>query len=174
VLDARIRNATDGRRSIETVLARMNERGETVTPVDFKRIVADVAGESMDETIDRLVTEPIDPEPPTDPFLYTTGAGADNDRDGLTTREERAAGSHPFQPDTDGDGVFDGKEVEAGTDPAVPNTATIATTTPTEAPPASPESATTPGGDGAVGLPAIAALAGVLALAGRMRRRYSS
>jgi len=131
-IDWHVRNATDGERSIETVLGRMNEREAELAPEDFKAIVADVAGEPIDAEIDRMVTGRFEPTPPDDPFVYTTGPDADNDRDGLTTAAEREAGTHPFLADTDRDGRTDGDEVAAGTDPTVPTTPETATSTPSK------------------------------------------
>lgn len=48
----------------------------------------------------------------------TATAAADPDNDGLTTAQEEALGTDPFNPDTDGDGLLDGEEVrQHGTDP---------------------------------------------------------
>ncbi len=47
----------------------------------------------------------------------------DSDNDGLTDAEEKALGTDPFNPDTDGDGLFDGEEVKVyKTDPLNPDT----------------------------------------------------
>jgi hypothetical protein len=48
---------------------------------------------------------PANPEPP------------DPDNDGLTTAEEIALGTDPYNSDTDGDGVDDGMEVALGRNP---------------------------------------------------------
>lgn len=46
-------------------------------------------------------------------LVYTFGSGlADNDKDGLTNREERELGTDPENPDTDRDGLNDGDEVK--------------------------------------------------------------
>lgn len=44
----------------------------------------------------------------------------DPDQDGLTTAEELAIGTDPYNPDTDGDGYTDSVEVESGYDPLKP------------------------------------------------------
>ena len=40
----------------------------------------------------------------------------DRDSDGLSNRDEVAAGSNLSNPDTDGDGIMDGEEARAGAD----------------------------------------------------------
>ncbi|WP_188853684.1 dockerin type I domain-containing protein [Haloarcula argentinensis] len=47
---------------------------------------------------------------------------ADPDDDGLTHREELAAGTHPLYADVDNDGLTDPEELELGTDPLSPDT----------------------------------------------------
>jgi hypothetical protein len=44
----------------------------------------------------------------------------DSDQDGLTNQEEKALGTDPYNPDTDGDGYSDGAEVKSGYDPLKP------------------------------------------------------
>lgn len=61
-LDARIQRATDGKRSLMDVFDRMNRHDGPVTYADFERIVADVAGESMDSWLDRYVTTAVHPD----------------------------------------------------------------------------------------------------------------
>ncbi|MEM9860327.1 MAG: hypothetical protein AAF938_01825, partial [Myxococcota bacterium] len=55
-----------------------------------------------------------------DPVDPADGA-ADLDEDGVISRDEIAAGTHPRVADTDGDGLNDGDEAEAGTDPLSPD-----------------------------------------------------
>jgi len=122
-LDARIRNDTDGDRTLEDVFARMNRHNGTVTYDEFGGIVANVSGGEHEVWLDSHVdgSEPI--APPTDPFAYTAPANdTDADSDGLTTRGERANGTHPFDADTDDDAVRDGREVALGLDPTDPDT----------------------------------------------------
>jgi uncharacterized protein (DUF1800 family) len=49
-------------------------------------------------------------------------AAADQDGDGRTAAQERAAGTHPLRADTDDDGLDDGAEFALGTDPLRPDT----------------------------------------------------
>jgi outer membrane protein OmpA-like peptidoglycan-associated protein len=56
-------------------------------------------------------------------LTFVNGYGAsDNDKDGLTKREELELGTDPENPDTDGDGLQDGEEVNTyKTDPLNPD-----------------------------------------------------
>ena len=121
-LDYRIRRATDGEKTFEAVIGRLNDREEAVTYEAFKTVVREVTDRQFGVYIDSIVTGAGNTTVPADPFRYTTGPDADNDGDGLTTSEERAAGSHPFRTDTDDDGLPDGDEVDAGTDPTLADT----------------------------------------------------
>ncbi|MBI2439911.1 MAG: OmpA family protein [Lentisphaerae bacterium] len=58
------------------------------------------------------------------PAKYAVAGGAlDSDADGLSDEEERALGTDPNNPDTDGDGLTDGEEVKIyKTDPLNPDT----------------------------------------------------
>jgi predicted metalloprotease with PDZ domain len=58
LLDRTIRTSTDGERSLETVFRRLNAHEGPVSYADFERIVADVAGHSMDRWLDRYVRGP--------------------------------------------------------------------------------------------------------------------
>ncbi|MFB6075358.1 MAG: hypothetical protein ABEJ89_10130 [Haloarculaceae archaeon] len=130
-IDARIREATDGRHTFRDVMRRMNAHDGPVTYDDFVRIVNDVSGRDLRGFVDGLVRGSDPAAPPDDPFLYTTGPSADNDGDGRNTTEERAAGTNPFVPnedavagrnDTDGDGLANQVERAHGTDPTNPDT----------------------------------------------------
>lgn len=55
-LDREIRSVTDGERDLRDVFERMNGHEGNVTYADFKHLVADVAGQSMDAWLDRYVT----------------------------------------------------------------------------------------------------------------------
>jgi len=121
-LDAEIRRATDGERTFQDVLYRMNAREKEVTYDAFARIVADVAGRSFDDWLDRYVAGDAAPAVPDDPALFTSAVATDNDDDGLGNGEERKLGTGPTSSDTDGDGLPDGAEIDRGTDPTVPDT----------------------------------------------------
>jgi hypothetical protein len=60
-----------------------------------------------------------DPGGPPDPGLPPDpGPFVDTDKDGLDDAKEKALGTNPFAPDSDGDGLLDGAEVNQwGTDP---------------------------------------------------------
>jgi hypothetical protein len=144
-LDAKIRRATDGERSLQHVLARMNGR-ETVRYADFQAVVETVAGTAMDGWLDRHVRTDAVPSVPDDESLYappdldtdTDGDGlldfeervqygtdptmTDTDNDGLDDRTEVEGPTDPTAADTDGDGLTDGREVDIGTDPTVADT----------------------------------------------------
>lgn len=62
-LDQRIRNETNGQRSLDDVVYRMNTHNGTVTYADFKQIVETVAGTSLDAWLDARITTSMDPEP---------------------------------------------------------------------------------------------------------------
>ncbi len=50
-------------------------------------------------------------------LVLAEGAETDDDNDGLTYSQEKAAGTEPGNGDTDGDGLADGAEAGLGTDP---------------------------------------------------------
>ncbi len=116
-IDERIRRATEGEYTFEAVLRRMNRRPGAIDPGEFRAIVAGITGESMDDEIDDMVMSRFEPAPPDDPYVFAAGPAADHDGDGLTTVEEREAGTNPFAADSDGDGVDDRTELQQGTDP---------------------------------------------------------
>lgn len=62
-LDQRIRNETNGQRTLDDVVYRMNTHNGTVTYTDFKQIVQTVAGTSLDAWLDARITTSMDPEP---------------------------------------------------------------------------------------------------------------
>jgi hypothetical protein len=62
-LDQRIRNETNGRRTLDDVVYRMNTHNGTVTYADFKQIVEQVAGTSLDAWLDTQITTNTYPEP---------------------------------------------------------------------------------------------------------------
>jgi hypothetical protein len=199
-LDVKIRQATDGEKTLLDVFARMTEREERLTYAEFKEIVADVAGQSFDDWLDRHVTTGEVPAVPDAPEQYTsTVAGWDSDDDGLADSREAELGTHPFLADTDEDGVPDARELSRGTDPLDANSPTPTATpmssqsetpsptaasqqgtdddteTPTEATPDDGDTAqgTTPGDSGpgfGLGV-ALAALAGGASLLWRRTTR---
>jgi hypothetical protein len=61
-LDRRIREQTDGNKTLAAVFRELNERG-AVSYTDFKTVVADVAGQSFDQWLDAHVdgSDPIEP-----------------------------------------------------------------------------------------------------------------
>ncbi len=61
-LDAKIQKATDGKRSLLDVFDRMNGHDGTVTYADFKTIVSEIAGQSMNPWLDRHVTTSASPD----------------------------------------------------------------------------------------------------------------
>ncbi|WP_254543295.1 hypothetical protein [Halomarina pelagica] len=71
-LDATIRERSDGRRSLEDVLRRMNRHEGTVSYADFARFVAWAAGEPLDEWLDTYVRGEAAPEVDVGPL--TAGA----------------------------------------------------------------------------------------------------
>lgn len=62
-LDQRIRNETNGQRTLDDVVYRMNTHNGTVTYTDFKQIVESVAGTSLDAWLDARITTSTYPEP---------------------------------------------------------------------------------------------------------------
>lgn len=62
-LDQRIRNETNGQRTLDAVVYRMNSHNGTVTYADFKQIVEDVAGTPLDSWLDSQITTSTYPEP---------------------------------------------------------------------------------------------------------------
>lgn len=120
-LDARIRTATDGNRTLQAVFRRLNRHDGLVTYDDFASTVANVSGQSHREWLDDHVRGGAPATPPESPYAYVTqGGDFDADGDGLTAAAERANGTHPFVADTDADGVEDGIELRLGADPTDP------------------------------------------------------
>lgn len=96
-LDAEIRRATDRNSTLEDVWRAMNEQRGQLTYSDFKTIVAEVAGESVDGWLDRYLTTSAAPEVPDNRTLYApVDGGIDSDGDGDATQAELANGTNPF------------------------------------------------------------------------------
>jgi hypothetical protein len=122
-LDARIRNDTDGNRTLQDVFRRMNREDGTVTYDEFTGMVANISGSDHDEWLDDHVAGTAVVSVPTDPYVYAApDPDSDADGDGLNTSQERAAGTHPFDADTDDDSLSDGRERALGTDPTEADT----------------------------------------------------
>jgi len=123
-LDARIREETDGERTLQAVVRRMNDREGDVSYADFQRVVAAVAGTSLDGWLDEYVTSGALPSLPDDRSLYTLPSpDVDSDDDGLSNAVEREHGTSVTAADTDGDGSTDAEEVRKyGTDPTSEDT----------------------------------------------------
>ncbi|WP_232688238.1 hypothetical protein [Halobacterium zhouii] len=71
-LDARIRLASDGERSLQWVIARMNDHEGAVTVADFRRLVEEAAGRSFDDWFERYVNGTALPTMPTKPVAYAS------------------------------------------------------------------------------------------------------
>ncbi len=134
-LDAEIRRASDGTRTLQYVFARMNAHDGPVDEAQFREYVVEAAGKSLEDWLDRYVDGSRIPPLPADESLYTFVESGDADGDGLSDRREVVLGTGPEDPDTDGDGLPDGEDP----DPLVPadtETTTVAPTT--DAPPTAP------------------------------------
>jgi len=120
-LDGRIRNATDGNRTLQDAVRRLNRRDGIVTADVFGRVLANVSGESQQSWLEAHVHDGTRVSPPESPYAYADPDGDhDADGDGLNATAERRHGTHPFRADTDGDDVDDGTELRQGTDPSDP------------------------------------------------------
>jgi hypothetical protein len=123
-LDARIRNATGGRRTLADVLvARFEDDsvGELRTYREFRSTVVAVAGEeSIGSWLDRYVAGTETPTVADEPDAFVVRPDADPDGDGYPSAEEATLGTNPFDEDTDGDGIPDGEDL--GTDPTSADT----------------------------------------------------
>lgn len=62
-LDQRIRNETNGQRTLDDVVYRMNTHNGTVTYTEFQQIVEEVADTSLDTWLDERITTGTDPDP---------------------------------------------------------------------------------------------------------------
>lgn len=69
-LDAAIRQATDGRRSYEDVLRRLNDHDGELTHEAFVDIVVAVGGQSLEPVVERYTTTEAAPAPPSNPYAF--------------------------------------------------------------------------------------------------------
>lgn len=120
-LDVRIRVHTDGEKSIQDVLARLNRHGGEVDRAAFHDVVAAVGNESIATSADEWMTGEA-PTVPATPLAYVDDPSVDHDGDNLSTAAEVANGSEPFMTDADHDDLDDRRESELGTDPASSDT----------------------------------------------------
>jgi hypothetical protein len=122
-LDARIRNASDGNRSLLTVFRRVNGHDGPLEYDDFRQVVSNVTSDPQRAWLDARIAGRDPVTPPESPFAYVKLSGTgDADGDGLVANRERALGTHPFESDSDDDGVADGVEIAIGTDPTQKDT----------------------------------------------------
>jgi len=120
-LDAKLRQETDGERTLQDVLGRLNEHDGEVRYADFRAAVAAVAGTSLDGWLDEYVQSDALPRLPDDPGLYTLpSSAADGDSDG-----DHAATDEPPEP------TGEREAATTGTAAATESTTTAATETPT-------------------------------------------
>ncbi|MFB6308072.1 MAG: hypothetical protein ABEH35_01985 [Haloarculaceae archaeon] len=125
-LDAKIRKATDGERTLQHVLALRFETDRyngLQTYADFRRAVVAVSGsESVGNWLDTYAKTEAVPTVPDNPHMYTAGPDRDPDSDALPNKLEQRAGTNPFDPDADDDGMTDGVENRSGIEPLDPDT----------------------------------------------------
>lgn len=82
----------------------------------------DSDGDGLPDSVEVLNTM-TDPTTPNTYDPVVTDGDLDIDSDGLTNRQELAAGTDPIEPDTDGEGLLDGVEVNSfPSDPLLPDT----------------------------------------------------
>ncbi|GGK83709.1 hypothetical protein GCM10009067_39810 [Haloarcula sebkhae] len=105
-------NDTDGDRLSDQVESRL----QGVDPTD-----PDTDGDNLTDSDEHRLTK-TDPTKRDSDGDGVTDNHADPDNDGLTHKEELAAGTHPLYADVDNDGLTDPEELELGTDPLSPDT----------------------------------------------------
>ena len=81
-LDARIRTASDGERSLQWVIARMNTHDGPVTDDDFRRFVERAAGRPLDDWFDRYVNGSALPTLPQEQAVYASSPGTPSNASG--------------------------------------------------------------------------------------------
>ncbi|ESP86851.1 hypothetical protein [Candidatus Halobonum tyrrellensis] len=121
-LDAEIRTETNGSRTLMDVFGRVNDHEGRVSYDDFRAIVTEVGGESLGEWVDTYVATEAVPDVPDRLLLFLPPDDPDPDGDSLASTREIELGTSPTRADTDSDGLSDGEEVDAGTDPTDPDT----------------------------------------------------
>lgn len=70
-LDAKIRTATDGEKTFETVFRRINQDDQPLTNQKLKRIVTDVADHDMSRWFSQYIESPQTPDVPEDEALFS-------------------------------------------------------------------------------------------------------
>jgi len=178
-LDARIRAASNGTRTLEDVFYMLNRESSRVSYEDFADVVATVAGQRLDDWLDDFVASRDLPSvPESGDWLTEPDRPRHLDGDTLSTAAEKRRGLNPFAADSDGDGVRDGETppttttTEPTTEELTTTTETSTTTPTTNAEPAEATTTATtdesPGTSPGFGVPA--AVAALLAV-GRWRRQ---
>nr|WP_240940302.1 VWA domain-containing protein [Haloarcula argentinensis] len=105
-------NDTDG----DGLPDKVESRLQGVDPTD-----PDTDGDNLTDSDEHRLTK-TDPTKRDSDGDGVTDNRADPDNDGLTHKEELAAGTHPLYADVDNDGLTDPEELELGTDPLSPDT----------------------------------------------------
>lgn len=101
-LDDQIRTRTDDQRWLGHVIYQMHLHEGPITYSDFKRIVADVAGESLDAWLDRYVTT--SEAPPVDGYRSFSGETATQTQiEGDSSTDGSRANDSPINQESDGD-----------------------------------------------------------------------
>ncbi|MFB6118560.1 hypothetical protein [Halosegnis sp.] len=121
-LDQRIRNATDGARSLRDVVARLNADGGELTNERIRLAAEAVAGGSLNSWFDTYVDGAAVPDLPATPSSYRPLTAVDTDGDGLTNLQETELGTDPRHTDADRDGLGDTREADGPTDPRLADT----------------------------------------------------
>ncbi len=96
--------------SLEQGILTLAPGGHVITPLGFDPLVTPAPAPSP--TPAPAPSAPPTPATPGNPLPAVNPPGAiDSDNDGLSDDQEKALGTDPFKPDTDGDGLADGDEV---------------------------------------------------------------